>query len=191
MSFYSRSLSLGLLSVLDLWVFIVSGMLSFVISWNMFSVSCLLQGLQLHMYSADPSASADTLFISSSLFCFILESSLIFSSAKSSLLSLLSSVFSCQPLIYSPQFDLDHFYIIYVMLFCIILKYVKYVSCQIFICFVTSNKKLDLTSVSVLRIHHFFFFKQTCENQKTKGSEICAENLSWTLGVEGCPVDSQ
>ena len=78
------------------------------------------------MYSADPSASADTLFISSSLFCFILESSLIFSSAKSSLLSLLSSVFSCQPLIYSPQFDLDHFYIIYVMLFCIILKYVKY-----------------------------------------------------------------
>ena len=28
-----------------------------------------------------------------------------------------------------------------------------------------------------------FFFKQTCENQKMKGSEICAENLSWTLGV--------
>lgn len=65
-----------------------------------------------------------------------------------------------------------------------ILKHVKYVSCQIFICFVTSNKKLDLTSVSVLRIHHFFFFfKQICENQKMKGLKSQAENLSWMLGV--------
>lgn len=66
-----------------------------------------------------------------------------------------------------------------------ILKYVKYMSCQIFICFVTSNKKLDLTSVSVLRIHHFFFFFNRHENQKMEGSEICAENLSLWLGDGG------
>ena len=74
MSFYSHFLSLGFLSFLDLWVFIVFGMLSFIISWNMFSVSYLLQGFQLHMFSADWSAYTDTLFISFSLFCFTLES---------------------------------------------------------------------------------------------------------------------
>lgn len=47
-----------------------------------------------------------------------------------------------------------------------ILKHVKYVSCQIFICFVTSNKKLDLTSVSVLRIHHFFFLNRYVKIRK-------------------------
>lgn len=65
-----------------------------------------------------------------------------------------------------------------------ILKYVKYVSCQIFICFVTSNKKLDLTSVSVLRIHHIFFFFNRQENQKTKDQKS-VQSLSLQLGDGG------
>lgn len=109
MSFYSPSLSLGLLSRLR--------SVSFHCIWDAFfryflkHVFCFLPPSRTpvtHVFSWTQVPPIDTLFISSSLFCFILESSLIFSSAKSSMLSLLSSVFSVSHW-FIHLFDLDHF----------------------------------------------------------------------------------
>lgn len=64
-----------------------------------------------------------------------------------------------------------------------ILKYVKYISCQIFICFVTSNKKLDLTSVSVLRIHHLKKKKTDVKIRKWRDQK--SVQRIWVGGWEG------